>query len=122
MTADICTTKPYFRFKRGVLTVFLETRATEKISAVKAHLVAALQAQGEDDAFAELDPARVELFAPQPDAEPQFRQLASNQKVSECGVNDCGEIFFVLQNDDGTWEEPCVADYDADAQEMDTGY
>ncbi|KAJ1864199.1 hypothetical protein LPJ78_003544 [Coemansia sp. RSA 989] len=112
---DIAATTPYFRFKRGKLTLLLETCAKDKISAVKQMLVHALLAQGDDDAFADVSVDTIRLYVQQQE---QFCQLENNSKVSQCPVADGETIYFVLQRDNGTWEAPHAADYDADAQDM----
>ncbi|KAJ2825523.1 hypothetical protein IWW50_002810 [Coemansia erecta] len=118
MTVDIRTSKPYFRFKRGALTLFIETRAPEHISSVKVKLLVALKAQGDDDAFTDLGTNDIRLLVRQTGADTQYQPLADNKKVSECGLADDGVIYFVLQNNDGTWEDPHAADYETDAQDM----
>ncbi|KAJ2849259.1 hypothetical protein IWW36_002752 [Coemansia brasiliensis] len=115
MTLDITATTPYFCFKRGRLTLLLEARAKDKVSAVKQMLVNALLAQGNDDAFADISVDTIRLYVQQ---QQQFRQLENSSKVSECQIADGETIYFVLQRDNGTWEAPHAADYDADAQDM----
>ncbi|KAJ1734817.1 hypothetical protein LPJ61_000874 [Coemansia biformis] len=119
MGADIRATRPYFRFKRGALTLFIEARATEKMAAVRARLAGALQALGGDDAYAAIGPGSIQLLAPQPGGAGQFRVLAGDTRVDACGLEDDAVVHFVLQLDDGTWEEPRAADYDADVGDMD---
>ncbi|KAJ2276749.1 hypothetical protein EV176_002296 [Coemansia sp. RSA 451] len=122
MTADIRTTRPYFRFKRGTLTLLIETRATAKISNVKTQLLNALQAHDEDNLFAVLNTSNIKLLVQQADADSQYRPLADTTKVSDCGLADDDAIYFVLQKDDGSWEDPHAADYDTDAQDVDMSY
>ncbi|KAJ2041852.1 hypothetical protein GGI08_007900, partial [Coemansia sp. S2] len=40
-------------------------------------------------------------------------------KIRDAELVDDQALYLTLKRADGTWEEPFVADYDADTQEMD---
>ncbi|KAJ2797127.1 hypothetical protein H4R20_005301 [Coemansia guatemalensis] len=139
----VCANEPYFRLKRGALTVFVKAKATDKILAIKTKLLHALQAHDEDGLFSNLSVGSIHLIAPQhqqqqqqeqqqqdqndPHDQPQqapvdsgaqLRPLLDNDKVGASNLVDDGIIYFVFKQQDGTYEEPSVVDYDADAQDM----
>ncbi|KAJ1959663.1 hypothetical protein GGI12_004220 [Dipsacomyces acuminosporus] len=108
------TSKPYFRFKRGTVSVFVETSATESLSRIKQRMVQALQQHG--DEFKDVAADSVQLAVAQSaGSNAQYRQLDESISVGESGLVDDQVIFFVLQKSNGTWEEPAIADYDSGA-------
>ncbi|PIA19436.1 hypothetical protein COEREDRAFT_5939 [Coemansia reversa NRRL 1564] len=137
--ADVRVSKPYFRLKRGALTVFVETKSTDKISTIKTKLLSALHAQDEDGLFSNLSVDSIQLIAPQhqrqqqqdqqqqdqqeqpqpaQDSGGQLRPLLDNDKIGAGDLIDDGIIYFVFKQQDGTYEEPSVVDYDADTHDM----
>ncbi|KAI8320702.1 hypothetical protein GQ54DRAFT_298447 [Martensiomyces pterosporus] len=103
--SDVRTSKPYFRFKRGPLTVFVETPATEKISKVKACLLEALHQHGDD--FKSVVAGDIRLAVPQESAaDAQHRALDENATVRESELADDQAILFVLRNSDGKQQMP----------------
>ncbi|KAJ2786119.1 hypothetical protein H4R18_000151 [Coemansia javaensis] len=120
MSAEITKTRPYFRFKRGTLTLFVEARAAEKLHAVAVRLASALQAHGGEDVFAAVTPDEIRLLVPDPPpASAQYRVLDPAVRVDASGLEDDAVVYFALLRSDGTWEEPYAMDYDADMQDMD---
>ncbi|KAJ2160372.1 hypothetical protein GGF46_002320 [Coemansia sp. RSA 552] len=120
MSTDIRKTHPYFRFKRGMLTLFISIRATEEIAAVKRLLIDALEEQGDEAVLSGLTPEGVQLLVEQSQAgaETQYRTLDNDTKVSASDMTDDQVVYFVFQNEDGTWEKPQAADLDADGLDM----
>ncbi|KAI9504155.1 hypothetical protein BX070DRAFT_223538 [Coemansia spiralis] len=126
--ADIRISRPYFRFKRGHLTLFIEVSFTNTVATLKNKLLTALGEHGAADEFAALTANRVRLVAERHDQQQtsndstQYRLLDDSATVSASDITDEQIIYFVLQLGDGTWEEPYAADYDADAHDMDVMY
>ncbi|KAJ2077276.1 hypothetical protein H4R24_005223 [Coemansia sp. RSA 988] len=135
--SGICANEPYFRLKRGKLTVFIKAKSTEKILAIKTRLLSALQAHGEDGLFSNLSADCIQLIAPQHQQQQQdqndahehpqqapvdtrglFRPLLDNATIGVSDLVDDSVIYFVLKQQDGTYEEPSAVDYDADTQDM----
>ncbi|KAJ2613010.1 hypothetical protein H4S08_002439 [Coemansia sp. RSA 1365] len=127
--ADIRVSKPYYRLKRGTLTVFVETKSTEKIFTIKTKLLSALHAQDKDGLFSNLNIDSIQLIAlqdqqqlqqlqPAHDSRGQLRLLDDNDKINAGDLIDDGVIYFVFKQEDGTYEEPSVVDYDADTHDM----
>ncbi|KAJ2767557.1 hypothetical protein IWQ57_003902 [Coemansia nantahalensis] len=119
MGADIRTARPCFRFKRGTLTLFVETRAPETMAAVRTRLASALQARGGEDVFAGIGPDSIQLHARQPGGGDQLQLLDSSTKVEASGLEDDAVVYFALQRDDGSWEAPHAVGYDVDGSDMD---
>ncbi|KAJ2005830.1 hypothetical protein GGI04_000646 [Coemansia thaxteri] len=123
-TADIRKTAPFFRVKRGTLTLFVETQASSTIFALKKKVLDALNEHGDDSAFGGLTTDRIRLLTQEeahaPGAVGLYRTLEPDQTtVRGADLVDDQVLYIVLQHADKTWEEPFVADYDADSQDMD---
>ncbi|KAJ1661451.1 hypothetical protein IW140_001516 [Coemansia sp. RSA 1813] len=125
---DIRVAQPYFLLKRGTLTLLIESHSTESILQLKHKLLASLCAHEESE-YSTLTPDRIRLVivaqTQQQSSEDNVRQyqdLDDDLSVGASGLEDEQVVYFVIQFEDGTWEEPHVADYDADAQEMDVMY
>ncbi|KAJ1798779.1 hypothetical protein LPJ59_002277 [Coemansia sp. RSA 2399] len=125
---DIRVAQPYFLLKRGTLTLFIEALSTESILELKRKLLVSLCAHEESE-YSTLTPDRVRLVTEvQPqlqtseDRVRQYQALDDGTSVGAAGLVDEQVVYFVIQLEDGTWEEPHAADYDADAQEMDVMY
>ncbi|KAJ2888044.1 hypothetical protein IWW38_005012 [Coemansia aciculifera] len=127
---DIRQSSPYFRVKRGVLTLFISTHANDSIHSVKLKVLAALEEYcGEESAFKELTEKHIRLLAEQATAptstnsgssSSSFRLLEpDNLTIKDSELVDDQILYFTIQRADGAWEEPFVADYDADTQDMD---
>ncbi|KAJ1944597.1 hypothetical protein GGF37_002117 [Kickxella alabastrina] len=125
---DIREARPYFRFKRGFMTLFIETESKETLLSVRARLLEMLAEHGGGDSdFDGLTVDRVRLVVQEPqqegDSTMQFRSLEDCALVGAAGLTDDQAVYFVLQGNNGEWEEPEIVDYDAvDSQEMDLGY
>ncbi|KAJ2796156.1 hypothetical protein H4S07_006299 [Coemansia furcata] len=121
---DICQSSPYFRVKRGALTLFIETKSTSTIHSVKLKILAALKDHCDDSVFDGLTTARIRLLAQQgcaiSDPSNLHRTLEPDTvKIKDADLEDDQAIYLAVKCADGTWEEPFVADYDADTQDMD---
>ncbi|KAJ2335508.1 hypothetical protein GGI00_001322 [Coemansia sp. RSA 2681] len=123
---DIRQSSPYFRVKRGTLTLFIGARASDNIHSLKMKVLAALKDHCGDSAFTGLTAKRIGLLARHETATAastsgSYRQLEpDNAKIKDAELEDDQVLYLVLQCADGeTWEEPSVADYDADTQDMD---
>ncbi|KAJ1933983.1 hypothetical protein FBU59_005842, partial [Linderina macrospora] len=97
--SDIRTTRPYFRFKRGTLTLFIEAAKGEKLSSVKSHLVELLHRhEGEYEGITD---DQVKLLVSTVDGPAiQFTELADKVSVGKSGLVDNQAIYFVLLSDD----------------------
>ncbi|KAJ1939473.1 hypothetical protein EC988_007299, partial [Linderina pennispora] len=97
--SDIRTTRPYFRFKRGTLTLFIETTKGEKLAAVKSQLVELLHRhEGEYEGITD---DQVKLLVGTPDGSAQqYTEVADKVSVGKSGLVDNQEIYFVLMSDD----------------------
>ncbi|KAJ2548511.1 Rho GTPase activating protein [Coemansia sp. RSA 1933] len=125
---DIRVARPVFLLKRGALTLFIESPSTGLIVDLKRKLLVSLCAhEGSEYSALTLDRVRLvtEVQTQQPTTEDSVRQyqvLDDSVSVGAAGLVDEQVIYFVIQLENGTWEEPYAADYDADAQEMDVMY
>ncbi|KAJ2020432.1 hypothetical protein GGI13_005633 [Coemansia sp. RSA 455] len=123
-TVDICQSSPYFRVKRGTLTLFIGTKATSSIHSVKLKVLAALKDHYNDSAFNGLTAGHIRLLARQESVATGTSDLnrtlePDTMKIRDAELVDDQALYLTLKRADGTWEEPFVADYDADTQEMD---
>ncbi|KAJ1724005.1 hypothetical protein LPJ53_001700 [Coemansia erecta] len=126
-TSSIGLKTPCFRVKRASLTLFVETKATNKVASIKEDIISMLEKHsGGDDLLVGLTPDCIRLIAEQtqhPDQAPTLRPLDDSMAIKSSELVDDQVIYFVLQLPDGSWEEPHFADYDAaDSQEMDLSY
>ncbi|KAJ2747256.1 hypothetical protein GGI20_000681 [Coemansia sp. BCRC 34301] len=124
--ADIRQSAPYFRVKRDRLTLFIGARANDSIHAVKLKVLTALEEHGSDSAFTGLTAKCIRILARHDDAtatstSSSYRVLEPDStRIKDVDIADDQTLYLTLQCTGGTWEEPFVADYDADTQDMDT--
>ncbi|KAJ2491590.1 hypothetical protein IWW37_002157 [Coemansia sp. RSA 2050] len=120
---DICHASPYFRVKRGTMTLFIGTKATSNIHSVKLKILAVLKDHYEDSAFKGLSADHIRLVAQQESATAgtsnTYHTLEPDTtKIKDAELVDDQAIYLTLRCADGTWEEPLIADYDVDTHDM----
>ncbi|KAJ2688138.1 hypothetical protein GGH99_003092 [Coemansia sp. RSA 1285] len=125
---DIRVAHPYFRLKRGTLTLFIESLSTESILGLKQKLLISLRAhEGSDYSALTLDRLRLVIDGQaqkkvSEEGAQQYQTLDDGVSIGTAGLSDEQIVYFIIQQEDGTWEEPYAADYEADAQDMDMMY
>ncbi|KAJ2757849.1 hypothetical protein H4S06_002977 [Coemansia sp. BCRC 34490] len=125
---DIRVAHPYFQLKRGTLTLFIESLSTEPILGLKQKLLISLRAhEGSDYSALTLDRLRLVIDDQaqrqvSEEGTQQYQTLDDGVSIGAAGLSDEQIVYFIIQQEDGTWEEPYAADYEADAQDMDMMY
>ncbi|KAJ2375767.1 hypothetical protein H4S02_008123 [Coemansia sp. RSA 2611] len=120
---DISQDSPYFRVKRGTMTLFIGAKATSSIHSVKLKVLAALKDHYNDSAYNGLDAGHIRLLVQRESAAAgtsnSHHTLGPDTvKIKDAELVDDQAIYLTLRCADGTWEEPSIADYDADTHDM----
>ncbi|KAJ2874763.1 hypothetical protein FB639_004069 [Coemansia asiatica] len=108
-STDIRVSHPYFRVKRGLLTVFVDASSNDTVLTTKRRLVSILKEHGGGDSdlmdvsedsvrlLADVSPQQTSDAQPMDSACAQYRVLDDSAKIGAANLADDQIIYFVLR-------------------------
>ncbi|KAJ2727195.1 hypothetical protein GGI07_000079 [Coemansia sp. Benny D115] len=121
LRGNVSERKPYFRVKRGMLTLFVNTESQWTIEELKQQVVTMLLEHDDSKEFQGLEQDQIKLMAS--DANNQYRALDETSTIGASDLTDDQILYFVLMKSNGSWEIPDTVSYDVtDSQDTDMAY